>query len=122
MAEGAVRVTGVKELVRACGGYRSALAREIRGELLEAAKLVSDDARSRFARIDARSAMGLRPQARASGRALVSQRYGRVTGSRGDFGALQMKRALLPALGSKREAVLDRIDQMLGRLGGEAGF
>lgn len=122
MAAGTVRVKGVNELVRACGGYRGALAKEVRAGVLEAAKLVSDDARSRFARIDSRSAMGLRPQAKASGRALVRQRYGRVTGNRGDFGALQMRRALLPALAAKRPQVIDALDRMLDRLGGDAGF
>ena len=118
-----VRITGLKELVKATGGYKGALAKEVRGELYEAAKLVATDARSRMTRIDARSAMGLVPFARATGSAGVRQRKKkRLHPGRGDYGALQMRRALLPALWSKRDDVERRVERMLDRLGDEAGF
>lgn len=123
MADKVVRIDGLKELVLATGGYKTALAKEIRAELIVGAKLVATDARSRMTRIDAKSAMGLVPFARATGTSGVKQRKKkRLNPGRGDYGALQMRRALLPALWSKRPEVEKNVDSMLDRLGGKAGF
>lgn len=98
------------------------LSKDIDRELKEAAGIVADEARSRFTSIDSRSASGFRPRTKGFGRAFVEQSRRRTTGKRPDYGALQMRRALLPALGSKQDEVIDRLDRMLGRLGGDYGF
>lgn len=114
-----VRVEGLRELVKATGGYKTALAKEIRAELIVGAKLVSTDARSRMTRIDAKSAMGLVPFAKATGVSGVKQRKKkRLNPGRGDYGALQMRKALLPALWSKRDDIERNIERMLDKLGG----
>jgi hypothetical protein len=121
VAQATVRVKGQKELVRALGKIDKNLKREVQQGLSEAATVVASDARSRFANVDVGSAAGFRPRVRGAS-AFVGQRKRRTTGKRGDYGALQMRRALIPALESKQEEVVGKLDRMLGRLGGEAGF
>ena len=124
MAEQTIRVDGLKELLKATGGYKTDLAKEVRKELSVAAKVVSTDARARMSGIDSRSAMGLVPFARASGAAGVKQRRKKVRPfpGRADFGALQMRKALLPALWGKRAETLKAMETMLDKLGGKHGF
>lgn len=98
------------------------LSKEVDKELKEAAKIVSDDAKPRLARYSANSATGIRPRVKGFGRAYVEQSRRRTTGKRPDFGALQMRKAFLPALSAKEGEVVDHIDKMLGRLGGDYGF
>lgn len=121
MAEASVKVKGLNQLVRALNKVDKELAKEIRSEIREVAKVVQDDARSRFMGVDARSAMGLRASARG-GRGFVGQRYKRTTGHHPEFGSLQMRKALLPALGSKQDEVVRRLEEMIDRLGNRAGF
>ena len=122
MATATVRVRGLRELQRDFKKMGGGLNKDIDRELREAGQIVADDARSRFSGISASSAAGFRPRTRGFGRVVVEQRKGRTTGRRGDYGALQMRRALLPALGAKQDEVVKALDQMLGRLGGENGF
>ena len=116
-----VSVNGLAEMQRAFRKLDKGITKEIRGELREAGDIVRDDARPRFAGISAKSAAGFRTVVRQRGVA-VEQRHGRTTGKRPDFGALQLRRALVPALDAKEGEVVDQLDGMLGRLGGEAGF
>lgn len=118
---GTVRVKGLRELQRDFRKMSRELATDLRTELREAGNIVRDDARPRFSGIDSKSAGGYRTVVRARGVA-VEQRLGRTTGKRPDFGALQMSRALGPALEAKQGDVVDRLDRMLGDLAGENGF
>lgn len=119
---GAVRVKGLKELHRDFRRMSKELSKDLDRELREAANIVAQDARARFDTYSPRSASGFRGRTKGFGRAIVEQRHRRTTGKRPDYGALQMRRALLPARASKHDEVVDRIDRMLGRLGGEYGF
>lgn len=121
MANATIRVRGQAELVRAFGRIDKSLRQEVQRELAAAAEIVSDEARSRLAAYDTASAAGLRPRVRGAS-SFVEQRRRKVTGRRGDWGVLQMREALLPALSSKQDEVIDRVDEMLARLAGEAGF
>lgn len=121
MAQQTVRVSGLRQLNRAFREVDKALAKELRDELRDAAGIVAEDARSRFQSISPSSAAGFKPRARAAG-AFVEQSKRRTTGKRPDFGALQMTRALLPALEAKEGEVIDRVEQMLDRVGDRAGF
>lgn len=112
---GAVRVKGLRELNRALRKSSSEVKKGLRKELRQAAEIVAGEARRRFARIDARSAGGMRPRVRAGG-AVVEQRRRRVTGKRPDYGALQMREALVPALESKRDEVERHIEGTLDRI------
>ena len=122
MTQTTIRVRGLRELERGLKKMGSDLPKEIDRELKEAAQIVAEEARARFAGISPRSAAGFRPRIKGFGSVFVEQSRRRTTGTRGDYGALQMKRALLPALGSKQGEVIERLDRMLGRLGGEHGF
>lgn len=120
MAE-TVRVKGLRELDRALRKMDKELSRELRSTLKEAAEIVAVDARSRFERISPSSAASMRARAKAKG-ATVEQAKGRTTGKRPDYGALQMRTALLPALEAKQEQVIEKVDDLIGRLGSRNGF
>ena len=121
MAQGTVRVKGLRELQRAFGKISKDLKKETRDELRAVGNLVTEEARSRFMRYDARSASGFKTRVRQK-EVTTEQSRRRTTGKRPDYGALQMRRALLPALAEKEDEVVDRLDKMLGRLGNDAGF
>lgn len=118
----AVRVRGLRELQRDFKKMSGGLSGEVDDTLKEAAEIVAQEARSRFSHISSRSAQGYKPRLKGFGRAYVQQSRRKTTGKRGDYGALQMRKALLPALGAKEKEVVDALDKMLGRFGGEYGF
>jgi hypothetical protein len=118
---GAVRVKGLKELQRDFRKMSKDLTKELRSELREVGDIVRDDARRRFAGVDARSAAGYRTVVRARGVA-VEQRLRRTTGAHPEYGAMQMRQALSPAVDDKQDEVVDRLDEMLGKLAGRNGF
>lgn len=122
MAGSTVRVRGLRELQRDFKKMSGDLNKEVDRELKEAAGIVSEEARSRFVAYNSGSAAGFRPRVKGFGRAFVEQSRRRKTGKRPDYGALQMRKALLPALGAKQNEVIERLDKMLGRLGGDYGF
>lgn len=117
-----VRLHGLKDLHRALKRYGSEVAKEIDDELRAGGEIIAADARARFAMIDVRSAAGFRSRTKGFGRVVVEQRLRRKTGLRRDFGALQMRRALIPARSAGFDTVVDHLDRMLGRLAGEEGF
>ena len=97
------------------------LTKELRSELREVGDIVRDDARRRFADVDARSAAGYRTVVRQRGVA-VEQRLRRTTGAHPGYGAMQMSQALSPAVDAKQDEVVDRLDGMLDKLAGRNGF
>lgn len=108
-----VKVEGLRQLERGLKQADADAAKGLRKELREAAKIVSLEARSRFTAIDSRSAMGMVPRVRAGLVAVAEQRRSKTTGKRPDYGALQMKRAFLPALSAKQPEVMRRVENML---------
>ena len=112
---GAIKVKGLREFQRACNKSSKEVKSGLRRRLRESGDIVRDEARSRFAGIDARSAAGYRTAVRARG-VSVEQRLGRTTGRRPDFGALQMRDALVPALDAKSGEVERKLEDMLGDL------
>jgi hypothetical protein len=119
---GTVRVRGLKELHRDFKKMSKELGKEVDRELKAAAAPVREDAASRFQGYSPRSASGYRVRSRGFGQVAVQQSRRKTTGQRPDFGSLQMRRALLPALYAKEDEVHRAIDRMLGRWGGEYGF
>lgn len=122
MAQKTIVVKGLRELQRDLKRMSSDLNKEIDKEMREAAKIVSEEARSRLSAYSARSAMGIRPRLRGFGRAFAEQSRKKTTGKHPEWGAFQMRRAFLPALAAKQEEVIERVDDMLARLGGDYGF
>ena len=115
MAE-AIRIEGLAQLERAFRACSDDLRRDLQKELNEAGKIVAEDARSRLARYSARSSMGIRSRIKRRTEVVVEQRRRRTTGQRGDWWALQMTRALLPARAAKRKDVVERLDRMLDNI------
>lgn len=115
-----LRIKGLKELDRAFGKIDRDLRREMKVEIKAGAELVAADARPRAEKYGSRTAGGIKAAIRGT-TGLVRQSIGgkRI---RPAFGSVLLRNALLPAVEAKQEAVVDHFDQMLGRLGGDAGF
>lgn len=109
------RIKGLRETQAAFRKADKQLAKNLRAELKKAGEIVQTDAITRFSDIDANSAAGFKVRVRARG-VKVEQSKGRVTGLRGDYGALQMRKALLPALESKRGEVEHQLEDMLDKI------
>lgn len=118
---GFVTTHGVQELVRALAQAGAELPKQVRKELRATGNLVRDDARGRFSRYDSRSAAGMRTYVRRRGVA-VEQSIGRTTGRRPDFGALQMREALVPALEANTEEAFRRFDETVDNVTRAAGL
>lgn len=112
---GSVKVEGLREFQRALAKADPALRREIRAVYREVGDVVKADAASRFSRIDSGSAAGFKTRVRQRG-VSVEQSRRRVTGKRGDYGALQMRRALVPALGAKQSEVMEGFEQAIDKV------
>lgn len=108
-----VRVEGLRELHAALKRAEGDLDKGLRDELKEIGQVVADESRSRFSHVSPRSAAGFKPRVRGSGRVDVAQSLRRTTGKRGDYGAHQMRRALIPALDAKEGEIVRRLDRML---------
>jgi hypothetical protein len=120
MAE-SIRIFGLDELDRAFQQMRKEVLKELRPQLRQAGEIVRAEGQSLFSRIDVGSAAGYKVRVRQRGVA-VEQSLPRVTGLRGDYGALQMNIALLPALQSKEAEVVSKIEQMIEDAASDAGL
>ncbi|MCC6743425.1 MAG: hypothetical protein IT175_06155 [Acidobacteria bacterium] len=116
MPVGTVKVEGLREFVRDVNKADGAVGKELKTELKTLAEPVRDEAEalgSRYAGIGPFKT-GLR-----GGGAVVRQSKGTRSGLRGDFGVLQMRTVLLPALASREDEVLRRAEEWLDKvLGG----
>lgn len=110
-----VRVRGLREFIRATDHAGSDSKKEVRAAFREAGEIVRQEAAQRFARIDPRSAAGYRVSVRQRGVSVV-QSLRKTTGTRPDFGALQMRLALLPALAAKQQQVEQAAEHALDRV------
>lgn len=102
----AVVLRGLRELQRDLGKANKGAAKAVREGLKRAAEPVVRSAKTKEGRW-----AGAKPQTigpRVTGRSVfVTQRARKVTGLRGDFGALQMRDAFIPAL-EENEAEVER--------------
>lgn len=103
-------VKGVGELVGALAAAGAGVAKGVKADLRAVGNIVRDDARGKFQPYSGKSAAGYRTYVRKRGVA-VEQSLGRSTGRRGDFGALQMRKALVPALEENEVEAVDRFQQ-----------
>jgi hypothetical protein len=118
-----LRVDGYRQLMQALAKSDKASRKAVRDELRAAGDHVRVEAGARFASTDGRSALGYRTRVRQRGVA-VEQAIRRTTGRHPEFGALQMRRALVPALDANEErtnremeAALDRVCDRFNRGG-----
>jgi hypothetical protein len=112
---GALRLKGYREFLRAASRASKESQSEVRGTFRKVGDIVREEATFRFQRFDARSAAGYRTRVRQRGVA-VEQSLRRTTGTRPDFGALQMRKALVPALDSKRDKVEREMEHAIDKV------
>lgn len=115
MAASTVRVRGLRQFMQATAKADKQTKKVVREKLREAGDSVRVEASRLFASTDARSAGGYKVRARVRGVA-VEQSLRKTTGLRPGFGALQMRRALVPALDNKSSEVESRLEQAVGEL------
>lgn len=108
---GSLKVSGLREFVRACDRSDKAVKKELRNRLRAAGRIVQEEASRLFSRIYPPSAAGFGTSVRQRG-VSVEQRKGTVTGQRPDFGALQM-RYLLKARSAKFDDVEGELEHVL---------
>lgn len=112
---GTVRVKGLREFQRATKQAPKDTRKELREAFRTVGNVVKDEAAQLFESVDARSAAGYKTRVRQRGVA-VEQSLRRTTGKRPDFGSLQMREALLPALDAKAEEVEDAMEEALDKV------
>lgn len=117
-----VKVSGLRELRRALKGVDADASKGLDAELKGLAESVAEDARGRLSAIDPASAAGIKPKLRGFGGVVVAQTKRKRTGLRPDYGALQMRTALIPALWSNKTDVERRLENLLDGLERRYGF
>ena len=84
------------------------LEAELKEALRDSGGMVRDEAAQLFGRYSEKTAAGYRVYVRARG-VSVEQSLRKTTGKRPDWGRIQMKDALIPALDEKTDAVRERV-------------
>ena len=120
MAQATIRIEGLYELQRAFNRLDRKLTRQLGDELKRAAQPVADTSRERISHFRGASLSTIRVT-RSGLRVFVQQGARKVTGKRGDFGALQF-REMSGALNEESDEVVQAIDHVFGRWAGEEGF
>jgi hypothetical protein len=120
MAAGTVRVRGLRELQRDFAKMSKELKKDLRDELKQVAEPVAADAKSKLSRYQGASISTIRPRVTMRS-AFVTQGARKVTGLRGDFGVLQMRR-LSEALDENKDEVVQGLERMIDKLGSSNGF
>ena len=101
--------------MRACAHAEPDTKRYVREAFRKVGDSVKLDAVQRFAPIDARSAAGYRTRVRQRG-VIVEQSLRKTTGKHPEYGALQMKRALLPAQAQQEPETIRRIEEAIDKV------
>lgn len=128
-----IRYEGLGALVKALKEVAPVVERELNAELKAVGEIVASDAARRFAALPAHgspatagsyrfTAAGFKSRVRAGGLVTVEQTRRRKSGRRGDYGALMMRRALIPARTAHLEEVAARAEVAVGRALARAGF
>ena len=118
---GAVRVHGLMELNRAFKKIDSEIGTVLRADLLHAAQPVAESAKGKIGRYQGASLGTIVPKV-LSRSVFVYQNARKVTGLRGDYGALQMRKGLEPALEENTERIVASVNLAIDRLAAHAGF
>jgi hypothetical protein len=116
----AVRIQGLREAQRAFRKLDRAVSKDFKDELAHAAEPVARSAASRLVRFRGAST-NVKALTLARG-VYVRQMQRTVTGRRGDFGALQMRTAFLPALAEHEDEIVHEVEKAFDRFADRAGF
>jgi hypothetical protein len=120
MAAATVRIIGLKELQRALRQVDKSLGADFKNELKKAGEPVARSAASKLDRYQGAST-NVRVHALGKG-VFVRQQARKVTGLRGDFGAVQMRNAFEPALDENAHRIGRDVEDALDRWINSAGF
>ena len=107
-----VRVEGYREFLTACDNAGKETKRYVRGTFREVGDIVRLDASRLLAPVSAHSAAGYRTRVRRTG-VVVEQSLRKTTGRRPDWGATQMRRALLPSMAINEDRVVGAMDRAM---------
>lgn len=110
-----LRVDGYRQTMQALALADKATRRAWRAELAHAGDKVRTDASSLAARYDQKTAAGYRTRVRQRGIA-VEQSLRKTTGRHPEFGTLQMRRVLLPALAANERDTVRAVEDALDRI------
>jgi hypothetical protein len=106
--------------MRALQSVDKGTAKTIKDELKQAGETVAEEARRRISVYPGARTAQIGPRATNRG-VFVTQRARKVTGQRGDFGALQMGH-LIDALDEKEDDVIRGVEAAFDRLADRHGF
>lgn len=88
----------------------------IRAALMQVAEPVAASARQRISAYAGARTNTIRPKATGVGTVYVRQNARKRTGKRPDFGSLQMRKGLIPALGQNEERIERGLESALDQL------
>lgn len=111
-----VRTRGLKEFIAKADAAGKETKKAVRDGLRDVGRLVQGTVRELLAPYDAGTARKVGVSVRKKGLVEVVQRHPKVTGKRGDYGALQMRKGFLRALEQHREEVAQKLDEAVERL------
>jgi hypothetical protein len=117
-----ITAEGLGEVLAAAKAVDSEFAHELAEGLRASGKVVERIGARRFERYSEKSAAGFKTYVRAGARVLVEQSLRKTTGERPDYGALQMRKALLPALSGSEDVIEQTLDFRVARLLRQHGF
>jgi hypothetical protein len=120
MAAGSVRLKGYRETMRALRKCEKGARDSWKDAFKEAAEPITRGSQAGIARYAGASTGTIGPRVVTSG-VFVTQRKRKVTGRRGDFGALQM-RIMLGVLADNEDEVEKKVEQAFDKLADSAGF
>ena len=115
VARAGVRLNGYREFVRAANRTSRQARKEIKDAFRDVGEVVRVDAADRFSAYDEATARGFKVRVRERGVA-VEQSIGRTTGTRPDFGGIQMTEALIPAGEDNEREIDDRMGEALDEI------
>lgn len=95
---------------------------ELRVELREIGGNVASEATKLFSEIDEYTAKGFKARVRPAGVLVVENTRRKTTGEHPEYGALMMRKALLPARSIKMEETTERFELAMDRTFSHLGF
>jgi hypothetical protein len=118
----AVRYEGLTALVKALRELDRLALKELRREFKLIGERVEASARRRFSRYNVKSALGFKTSVKSTGLVVVQQSLRKTTGLRPDWGALMMRKALLPGRAQHMDETIRDAEQAVGRALKATGF
>lgn len=110
-----LRVKNLRQFQRLMSNADKETKKQLRSIFRETGEAVRSDAQARFTPVDAGSAAGYRVRVRQRGVA-VEQSRRRTTGKHPQYGALQMRRALVPAVVAKKDETIAAFERAIDKI------